>query len=155
MFVGGDCTLVPKRRWYQSLGIKATSQYDHCSLKYSTLKIQKLDLKMLRFIFLIIMSFTILVADVEGRATRNRRFNLLKKYHRSQKAAHFGSEPKKRFLRQTMAKMLIQRRNFANKLFFWYFHFHLTNKYPCRIPLYFPRALIDPLQADYVIWSKK
>ena len=67
-----------------------------------------------------IMSFTILVADVEGRttSTRNRRFNLLKNYHRSQKAAHFGSEPKKRFLRQTMAKMLIQRRNFANKLFF-------------------------------------
>ena len=72
------------------------------------------------FIFLMIMTFTILVADVEGRATsmRNRCFHLLKKYHRSQKAAHFGSEPKKRFLRQEMTKMLIQRRNFANKLFF-------------------------------------
>ena len=67
-----------------------------------------------------IMTFTILVADVQGHATsmRNRRFNLLKKYHRSQNAAHFGPEPKKRFLRQKMAKMLIQRRNFANKLFF-------------------------------------
>ena len=128
LYARTKATLVPKP-WYKSHFAAWSLQ-----LKYSTLKIQKLYLKMLRFMFLMIMSFTILVADVEGRATRNRRFNLLKKYHRSQKAAHFGSEPKKRFLRQTMAKMLIQRRNFANKLFFWYFHFHLINKYPCTFP---------------------
>ena len=86
---------------------------------------------MLRFIYLVIMA--ILVIDVvEGRilfdgpprrlSTRNRRYNLLKKYHRTQKTAHYGSAPKKKFaarkIAKNLSKMLIQRRNFANQLFF-------------------------------------
>ena len=75
---------------------------------------------MIKCIFLLIMALTIFVADIEGHSTsmRRRRYNLLKKYHKTQKTVHFGQEPKKKFLQQKMVKMLIQRRNFANKLFF-------------------------------------
>ena len=73
---------------------------------------------MLRIIM--IFALAVFVADVEGHPTvnRNRRFNLLKKYHKSQKNAHFGRNPKKKLLQQKMVKILIQRRNFANQLFF-------------------------------------
>ena len=86
---------------------------------------------MLRFIHLVIIA--ILVAHiVEGRmlfdgppgrlSTRNRRYNLLRKYHRTQKTAHYGPAPKKKFaarkIAKNLSKMLIQRRNFANQLFF-------------------------------------
>ena len=86
---------------------------------------------MLRFIYLVIMA--ILMADVvEGRSmfdgppgrlsTRNRRYNLLRKHHKTQKTAHYGTAPKKKFaarkIAKNLSKMLIQRRNFANQLFF-------------------------------------
>ena len=69
---------------------------------------------------IMIFALTIFMANVDGHSTvnRNRRFNLLKKYHKTQKNAHFGRNPKKKLLQQKMVKMLIQRRNFANQLFF-------------------------------------
>ena len=69
---------------------------------------------------IMIFALTIFMANVDGHSTvnRNRRFNLLKKYHKTQKNAHFGRDPKKKLLQQKMVKMLIQRRNFANQLFF-------------------------------------
>ena len=73
---------------------------------------------MLKIIMIFVL--TIFMANVDGHLTvnRNRRFNLLKKYHKTQKNAHFGRDPKKKLLQQKMVKMLIQRRNFANQLFF-------------------------------------
>ena len=116
----------------QSLGIKASSHVQ-CSL---IIKIQQIDLQMLRFVFVLVMAFTILVADVGSHPSRNRqqfRYNLLKKYHKSRKATHFGSEPNKRFLRQKMNNMLYQRRNVDNKLFNSYYLSNVNAKYDLHV----------------------
>merc|ERR1712156_1010577 len=93
-----------------------------------SIQIKNLHLKkqMIRYIFTAIVFLTILLAGnqgVDGRSIHKSRsrYNSFQKYHKIERKIRAYSRPRKystNDIQRNIAKMLIQRRNFANKLFF-------------------------------------